>query len=112
MFFGPVVVCALSAVGFCMSYEDTPDVLKWIYVISYFRAGFHMIAKTMLGFGRKKLYCPFDEMYCHFGDPEDFLKKVSMYHVNFKDNMILISVMGAVLFVVTYFGLWLKMQRR
>lgn len=112
VFLGPVLVCALSAFGFCMSYEQTPDVIKWVYSVSYFRAGFHLIAETVLGLGRKKLHCPMDAVYCHYVDPNEFLQEMGIVNISFFNNLSLISVMAGTLFLVTYGALWFKLHKR
>lgn len=106
------MICAISAFGFCMSYEQTPYLIRWIYDVSYFRAGFHSIAEAVLGLGRKNLYCPEDAVYCHYVDPKEFLEDMGIVNVSFLNNLSIVSGMTGAVYLLTYFSLWFKLHIR
>lgn len=112
VFLGPVLICAFSVFGFCMSYEETPFILKWVYELSYFRAGFHSIAHIVMGMGRKTLPCPEDVEYCHYVNPIKFMHDMGIGDVDLVANIYLIVIMTTLLYLLTYGALWFKLNIR
>lgn len=112
VFIGPVVACLLSVFGFCIRYTDVPYPFKWIFDISYFRAGFQSIVSTLYGFNRTKLFCPQDEEYCHYQDPTKFLDEMEMVDVGLLTNISLIVFFWSLMHVATYVTLWFKLNKR
>lgn len=95
-----------------MTLEGTPFYLRWLYSISYFRAGFHVIAEAVLGLGRENLICPQHLVYCHYVNPKKFMTDMGIIDVNLVENLSVIGVMGGILFLLTYFSLWYKLHIR
>lgn len=112
VFLGPVVACFLSVFGFCIRYLDTPSYFRWIYDISYFRAGFHSLVFTVYGFNRTKLFCPDEAEYCHYEDPNKFLEEMGIVDVEMVSNISLIIFFWCLTHAATYLLLWIKLNKR
>lgn len=112
MFLGPVLACLFSVFGFCIKYEDTPNFFKWLYHISYFRAGFHGITYSMYGLNRSELYCPDVELYCHYTDPSKFLREMGIIDINIFSNVTIIIFICCILHCATYLSLWVRLNKR
>lgn len=110
VFLGPIIAVLFSIFGFCLRYLDTPKVFRWIFHISYFRAGFHSLLYTVYGFDRTDLLC--DELYCHFKKPTKFLTEMEINDVNVVNNLILILGIGVLMHLLTASALWCKLNRR
>lgn len=110
VFAGPIIAVLFSVFGFCIRYMDTPIGFRWIFHISYFRAGFHSLLYTVYGFGRKDLSC--DDIYCHYQKPKIFLKEMEISDTNVVNNFVLIVVMGVLMHLLTASALWCKLNRR
>ncbi|XP_019870035.1 ATP-binding cassette sub-family G member 1 [Aethina tumida] len=112
VFVGPVIACFFSVFGFCLRYMDTPSIFKWLYTISYYRAGFQSIVYSMYGLNRKYLICPEEMVYCHYQDPKKFLKEMDITNVDLVSNISLIVVIWCLMHAATYLTLWLKLNKR
>uniref|UniRef100_A0A0C9PTI5 ABCG4_9 protein n=1 Tax=Fopius arisanus TaxID=64838 RepID=A0A0C9PTI5_9HYME len=110
VFAGPVIAVLFSVFGFCIRYMDTPVFFRWIFHISYFRAGFHSLLYTIYGSGRSELFC--DELYCHYKKPWLFLKEMEINETNVINNLVLIVGMGVLMHLLTASALWCKLNRR
>lgn len=89
VFVGPVIAVLFSIFGFCITLDQTPIYFRWLYHLSYYRAGFHGIVVAVYGLGRHELPCPEDMLYCHYALPQKFLKvSVSgVYLFSFKRSL-------------------------
>lgn len=112
VFLGPVVACTFSIFGFCITYLNTPFFLRWMYFISYYRAGFHGIVYSIYGLQRKYLPCPDEELYCHYSNPKIFLQEMDIVDVDLVTNLIVIVAIWCVMHAATYLSLWLKLTKR
>ncbi|XP_046603397.1 ATP-binding cassette sub-family G member 1 [Neodiprion virginianus] len=110
VFAGPIIAVLFSVFGFCIRYMDTPSYFRWIFHISYFRAGFHSLLYTVYGFGRKDLSC--DDIYCHYQKPNIFLNEMEINDTNVVNNFVLIVVIGVLMHLLTASALWCKLNRR
>lgn len=110
VFLGPTIAVLFSVFGFCSTYMDTPSAFRWIFHISYFRAGFHSLLYTVYGFDRMDLKC--DEFYCHYKKPTKFLKELEINDTNVINNLILIVGVGVLMHLLTASALWCKLNRR
>lgn len=112
VFIGPVLACLFSVFGFCLRYTDTPDMFRWLYWISYFRAGFQTAVLSVYGFGRGVLYCGEDEFYCHFKHPKKFLTEMDMPTIDIDFNFVYIFSWGLVLHIITIIFIWFKLNKK
>ncbi|XP_014486838.1 PREDICTED: ATP-binding cassette sub-family G member 1 [Dinoponera quadriceps] len=110
VFAGPIILVVLSIFGFCTRYIDLPVYFRWMFHISYFRAGFHNLVYTMYGFDRTELKC--DDFYCHFKKPIKFLTEMDIINVNVVNNLVLIIGIGVLMHLLTASALWCKLNRR
>ncbi|XP_070526458.1 ATP-binding cassette sub-family G member 4 [Cardiocondyla obscurior] len=110
VFIGPIIAVLFSIFGFCIRYFDTPHLFRWMFHISYFRAGFHSLLYTVYGFDRMDLLC--DEFYCHYKKPSKFLNEMEINDVNVVNNLVLILGIGVLMHLLTASALWCKLNRR
>ncbi|KAL6430133.1 hypothetical protein ACFW04_007720 [Cataglyphis niger] len=110
VFAGPIIAVLFSIFGFCIRYIDTPFAFRWMFHISYFRAGFQSLLYTVYGFDRTDLKC--DEFYCHYKKPTKFLTEMDIVDVNVVNNLILILGIGVLMHLLTASALWCKLNRR
>ncbi|CAG9859721.1 unnamed protein product [Phyllotreta striolata] len=112
VFTAPVLACFLSVFGFCIRKLDTPVIFKPIFFISYFRAAFQSVVYSIYGLNREQLYCSFEEDYCHYQDPESFLREMDIVDIDLVSNFILIVCIFCVMNAATYLTLWLRLNKR
>ncbi|XP_060531867.1 ATP-binding cassette sub-family G member 1-like [Cylas formicarius] len=112
VFIGPVIACLFSIFGFCIRLYDTPLVFRWLFAISYFRAAFQGIVYSVYGLNRGKLFCPEDEVYCHYEDPNKFLKEMDIMNVDLVSNISLVVFIWCLMHAATYLTLWFKLNKR
>ncbi|XP_025835275.1 ATP-binding cassette sub-family G member 1-like, partial [Agrilus planipennis] len=112
VFLGPVVACLFSIFGFCIRYRDTPVFFRWLYHLSYYRAGFQSVVYVVYGLDREDLTCPDNIYYCHYLNPTKFLQEMDITDVNIASNMSLIIVIGCLMHALTYITLWFKLNKR
>lgn len=110
VFLGPIIAVLFSIFGFCIRYFDTPRLFRWMFHISYFRAGFHSLLYTVYGSDRMDLLC--DEFYCHYKKPSKFLNEMEINDVNVVNNLVLILGIGVLMHLLTASALWCKLNRR
>lgn len=110
VFIGPILAAFLSVFGFCIRYIDTPQIFRWMFHISYFRAGFHSLLYTVYGFDRMDLKC--DDFYCHYKKPTKFLQEMDIGDTNVVNNLVLILGVGVLMHLLTASALWCKLNRR
>ncbi|XP_072760251.1 ATP-binding cassette sub-family G member 1 [Anoplolepis gracilipes] len=110
VFIGPIIAVLFSIFGFCMRYVDTPFAFRWMFHISYFRAGFQSVLYSVYGFNRQDLQC--DDFYCHYKNPSKFLIEIDGNDVNVVNNLILIIGIGVLMHLLTASALWCKLNRR
>jgi ATP-binding cassette, subfamily G (WHITE), member 1 len=112
VFIGPILACLYSIFGFCTRYADITPLFRWMYHISYFRAGFHGALNSAYGMNRTDLACPEGQVYCHFRNPKIFLREMDIENVNMNDNLILMATVIGIMHVLTVFTLWYKLNKR
>ncbi|ENN83153.1 hypothetical protein YQE_00486, partial [Dendroctonus ponderosae] len=112
VFIGPVLACCFSIFGFCLKRSDTPAVFQWLFTVSYFRAAFHGVVVSVYGFNRKDLYCPEEELYCHYADPSKFLKEMDIVNIDLVSNISMVLFIWCLMHTATYLTLWLKLNKR
>ncbi|KAF5280008.1 hypothetical protein FQA39_LY05389 [Lamprigera yunnana] len=112
VFIGPVLACLFSVFGFCIRYYDTPILFRWMFHISYYRAGFQGVVYGMYGLNRSKLECPEEFLYCHYREPKKILQEIGIDDVNIIENVVLIIFVGCLMHVLTYVSLWIKLNKR
>ncbi|XP_017753260.1 PREDICTED: ATP-binding cassette sub-family G member 1-like isoform X1 [Eufriesea mexicana] len=110
VFAGPIIAVLFSVFGFCIRYMDTPQMFRWMFHISYFRASFHSLLHTVYGFDRMDLKC--DDFYCHYKKPTQFLKEMDIADTSVANNLILILGIGVLMHLLTASALWCKLNRR
>ncbi|XP_006624640.1 ATP-binding cassette sub-family G member 1-like [Apis dorsata] len=110
VFAGPIIAVLFSVFGFCIRYIDTPQMFRWMFYISYFRASFHSLLHTVYGFDRMDLKC--DDFYCHYKKPTQFLKEMEIADTSVANNLILILGIGVLMHLLTASALWCKLNRR
>lgn len=112
VFVGPVLACFFSIFGFCIRFLDTPVYFRWMYQISYYRAGFQGIVYSIYGLNRPPLVCPKEQIYCHYSDPTNFLKEMDIIDVDLFSNMSVIVIICCLMHAATYLALWIKLNKR
>ncbi|XP_022899881.1 ATP-binding cassette sub-family G member 1 [Onthophagus taurus] len=112
VFIGPVLACLFSIFGFCIRYYDTPVMFRWMFHISYFRAGFQGLVYSVYGLPRPNLYCPETELYCHYLEPKKFLTEMEVIDINLWSNISFIIVVSFLMHVATYAAVWFKLHKR
>lgn len=112
VFVGPVVAVLFSIFGFCLSLPDTPGYFRWLYHLSYYRAGFHGVVVSVYGLNRTELACPEDLLYCHYALPTKFLKEMGIVNVDLSLNASLIVTITIVMHLLTFGALWLRLNKR
>lgn len=111
LFIAPILMCLFSIFGFYW-YEHIPFYLKWLYHISFFRAAFHNVTYVIYGMGREILHCPEERVYCYFSAPKNMIYFAGIKHVDLINNSIMIASMTVILFVITYFTLSYRINKR
>ncbi|XP_033210226.1 ATP-binding cassette sub-family G member 1 [Belonocnema kinseyi] len=115
VFAGPIIAVLFSVFGFCIRYMDTPKAFRWIFHISYFRAGFHSLLFSVYGFDRMDLKCENPKeviAYCHYKKGSKFLTDMEIADTNVVNNLVLIVGMGVLMHLLTASALWCKLNRR
>ncbi|ENN78555.1 hypothetical protein YQE_04981, partial [Dendroctonus ponderosae] len=112
VFIGPVLACCFSIFGFCLRRSDTPAVFRWLFTVSYFRVAFHGVVVSVYGFNRKNLYCPEEELYCHYADPSKFLKEMDIVNIDLVSNISMVLFIWCLMHTATYLTLWFKLNKR
>lgn len=110
VFAGPIIAVLFSVFGFCIRYMDTPAGFRWIFHVSYFRAGFHSLLYTVYGSGRTDLKC--DDIFCQYRKPNTFLREMEINDTNVVNNLVLIVGIGVLMHLLTASALWCKLNRR
>ncbi|KAH8392221.1 hypothetical protein KR215_003569 [Drosophila sulfurigaster] len=112
VFIGPILAVLFSVFGFCTRYIDITPMFRWMWHLSYFRAGFHGSLNAIYGMDRQFLDCPDNVMYCHFRSPKVFLKYMMIYDVHMSDCILLMGTVIGVMHVLTVITLWRKLNKR
>ncbi|XP_030384896.1 ATP-binding cassette sub-family G member 1 [Scaptodrosophila lebanonensis] len=112
VFLGPILAVMFSVFGFCSRYIDITPMFRWMWHLSYFRAGFHGALNAIYGMDRPFLECPDNTMYCHFRSPKVFLKYMMISDVHMSDCMLLMAIVIGVMHVLTLVTLWRKLNKR
>lgn len=115
VFAGPIIAVLFSVFGFCIRYMDTPAAFRWLFHISYFRAGFHSLLVSIYGFNRKDLKCEDTKeiiAYCHYKKGQKFLSDMEIADTNVVNNLVLIIGIGVLMHLLTASALWCKLNRR
>ncbi|KAH8305528.1 hypothetical protein KR018_002746 [Drosophila ironensis] len=112
VFLGPILAVMFSVFGFCTRYIDITPIFRWMWHLSYFRAGFHGSLNAIYGLDRPLLDCPESAMYCHFRSPKVFLKYMMISDVHMSDCLLLMGVVIGVMHVLTLVTLWRKLNKR
>ncbi|KAH8412498.1 hypothetical protein KR009_002667 [Drosophila setifemur] len=112
VFLGPILAVMFSVFGFCTRYIDITPLFRWMWHVSYFRAGFHGALNAIYGMDRPFLECPPNAMYCHFRSPKVFLKYMMISDVSMSDCLLLMGTVIGVMHVLTLVTLWRKLNKR
>ncbi|TDG45126.1 hypothetical protein AWZ03_008464 [Drosophila navojoa] len=112
VFLGPILAVLFSVFGFCTRYIDITPMFRWMWHLSYFRAGFHGALNAIYGMDRPFLECPENVMYCHFRSPKVFLKYMMISDVHMSDCIMLMGIVIGVMHILTIITLWRKLNKR
>ncbi|EDW64393.1 ATP-binding cassette sub-family G member 1 [Drosophila virilis] len=112
VFLGPILAVMFSVFGFCTRYIDITPLFRWMWHLSYFRAGFHGALNAFYGLDREFLECPENVIYCHFRSPKVFLKYMMISDVHMSDCVLLMALVIAVMHLLTVITLWRKLNKR
>ncbi|KAL7738711.1 hypothetical protein ACLKA6_017391, partial [Drosophila palustris] len=112
VFLGPILAVLFSVFGFCTRYIDITPMFRWMWHLSYFRAGFHGALNAFYGMDRSILECPANVMYCHFRSPKVFLKYMMISDVHMSDCVLLMGIVIGVMHLLTVITLWRKLNKR
>ncbi|XP_011878507.1 PREDICTED: ATP-binding cassette sub-family G member 1-like isoform X2 [Vollenhovia emeryi] len=95
LFTGSVLFCPLLLLAVQdISESITPvSIHRAIFThTSYIRHGFEAITLALYGYDRKKLFCPLEEIYCHYRTPQTILKIIGMGNLDFWINMLCLFI--------------------
>ncbi|XP_073827154.1 ATP-binding cassette sub-family G member 4 [Musca autumnalis] len=112
VFLGPILAVLFSVFGFCTRYIDITPIFRWMWHISYFRAGFHGALNAIYGMDRTMLSCPDEIMYCHFRSPKVFLDFMMISDVSMTNCVLLMAGVIGVMHLLTLVTLWHKLNKR
>lgn len=112
VFVGPILAVLFSVFGFCTRYIDITPLFRWMWHISYFRAGFHGALNAIYGMERSSLPCPDNIMYCHFRNPKIFLDFMMISDVSMTDCVLLMTGIIGIMHLLTLLTLWYKLNKR
>ncbi|XP_005179745.1 ATP-binding cassette sub-family G member 1 [Musca domestica] len=112
VFLGPILAVLFSVFGFCTRYIDITPIFRWMWHISYFRAGFHGALNAIYGMDRSMLPCPDEIMYCHFRSPKIFLDFMMISDVSMTHCVLLMAGVIGTMHVLTALTLWHKLNKR
>lgn len=112
VFIGPILAVLFSVFGMLTRYSEITPLFRWMWHISYFRAGFHSIINTVYGYDRTFLKCPEDELYCHFKNPKLVFKEMMVEDLDMEGNIWLLGSMFFTIHILTIIVLWLKLNKR
>ncbi|KAH8263218.1 hypothetical protein KR044_006212 [Drosophila immigrans] len=112
VFLGPILAVMFSVFGFCTRYIDITPLFRWMWHLSYFRAGFHGALNAIYGMDRQFLDCPDSVIYCHFRSPKVFLKYMMISDVHMSDCLLLMGIVIGVMHLLTVITLWRKLNKR
>ncbi|KAM8715688.1 hypothetical protein ACLKA7_002695 [Drosophila subpalustris] len=112
VFLGPILAVLFSVFGFCTRYIDITPMFRWMWHLSYFRAGFHGALNAFYGLDRSILECPANVMYCHFRSPKVFLNYMMISDVHMSDCVLLMGIVIGVMHLLTVITLWRKLNKR
>ncbi|KYN06508.1 PREDICTED: ATP-binding cassette sub-family G member 1-like [Cyphomyrmex costatus] len=76
IFTGPALTCPLMLVA-VQDFGDPRPLPLYRTIpmyMSYIRYGLEALTTAMYGHGRQRLYCPPEEVYCHFSSPKEILR--------------------------------------
>ncbi|XP_018356652.1 PREDICTED: ATP-binding cassette sub-family G member 1-like [Trachymyrmex septentrionalis] len=76
IFAGPALTCPLMLVA-VQDFGDPRPLPLYRTIpmyMSYIRYGLEALTTAMYGHGRQRLYCPPEEIYCHFSSPKEVLR--------------------------------------
>ncbi|XP_013103681.1 ATP-binding cassette sub-family G member 1 [Stomoxys calcitrans] len=112
VFLGPILAVLFSVFGFCTRYIDITPLFRWMWHISYFRAGFHGAVNAIYGMNRSALPCPENLIYCHFRNPKVFLEFIMVTDVSVMDCVLLMVGVIGIMHLLTVIILWHKLNKR
>ncbi|CAH0702616.1 unnamed protein product [Spodoptera exigua] len=109
VYLGPVTTIPVVLFsGFFVNFNAIPNYLQWLTYLSYVRYGFEGAMLSVYGFGREKLHC--SEAYCHFRNPNLFLKEMTMDKANFWIDVGALSALFVFIRVISYLVLRFKLK--
>ncbi|XP_018045388.1 PREDICTED: ATP-binding cassette sub-family G member 4-like, partial [Atta colombica] len=76
IFAGPALTCPLMLIA-VQDFGDPRPLPLYRTIpmyMSYIRYGLEALTTAMYGHGRQRLYCPPEEIYCHFSSPKEILR--------------------------------------
>ncbi|XP_039308331.1 ATP-binding cassette sub-family G member 1-like isoform X2 [Solenopsis invicta] len=106
---GPIIATLFSVFSFAFPYIDMPYLFRWMFHISYFRAGLQSLIYTIYGYDREDLKC--DKLFCYFKKPRKFLIEINATDINVINNLVLILGIGVLMHFLTASALWCKLRR-
>ncbi|XP_066594181.1 ATP-binding cassette sub-family G member 1-like [Prorops nasuta] len=103
----PLMLFAVQGLG-----DDNPlPIYRTIIMyISYIRYGLEGLIIATYGYDREKLYCPDEEIYCHYRLPRELLKTMRMENVNYWLDIFALSVILIIFKLLTYYLLRQRLQ--
>lgn len=102
-FVGAISVCAmLTFAGFLVLFNHMPLMLYYLSYLSYLRYSMEGMVLALYGFGREKLDCPEEVMYCHYRYPESILSELAMDKGSYWIDFGILLVNMVILRIVAY----------
>jgi ABC-type multidrug transport system permease subunit len=96
--------------GYFVHMNDAPTYFRWLFHISYLKYGFDGTLISIYSYERKELECSID--YCHYTNPQKFLKALDMGNDSYWFNAIILGIMFFSLRFLCYFILLYRLKNR
>ncbi|XP_067210700.1 ATP-binding cassette sub-family G member 1 isoform X2 [Linepithema humile] len=113
VFTGPALSCPLILFAVQNFGINDPQPLYRIILMyaSYIRYGLEALIVATYGYGRKKLPCPVEEVYCHYGAPKEIFRLIGMENSpNFWLDLFALSVILFISKGILYYLLWQRVR--
>lgn len=96
--------------GYFVHMNDAPTYFRWLFHMSYLKYGFDGALISIYSYERKELECSID--YCHYKNPQKFLKALDMGNDSYWFNAIILGIMFFSLRFLCYFILLYRLRNR
>jgi ATP-binding cassette, subfamily G (WHITE), member 1 len=99
-----IMMVHVTFAGVLVLEKDAQPWLRWIFDLNFMKHGNDGLILAIFGFNRDKLEC--EEMYCHFRNPETFLKMIGA------QDTLKVFYMFPIVFLVMHIWTYINMNNR